>query len=108
MGWAPGGGAGGGGAGGLGAEKVVGGGGGAAPPAIREGARGLCPPVRRAVAVAGDDHFRPLADDVPPEPDPRSPGELETNAGRLGHGGRQAAGQAGRFEGDEEGLRTAG
>jgi hypothetical protein len=36
------------------------------------------------------------------------PGELETNAGRLGHGGRQAGCEARRLEGHEERLRAAG
>ena len=53
------------------------------------------PPPRRAVAVAGDQRLRPLADDVAAEPDPRPPGELEAEAGRFGDGGRQAAGQPG-------------
>jgi hypothetical protein len=30
----------------------------------------LCPPPRRAGPVPGDDHLRPLADDVSAEPDP--------------------------------------
>jgi hypothetical protein len=49
-----------------------------------------------------------LADDVAPESNPRSPGELETNAGRLGHGGRQAGSQTRRLEGHEKRLRAAG
>ena len=66
------------------------------------------PPPRRAVAVAGDQRLRPLADDVASEPDPRPPGELEAEAGRLGDGGRQAAGQARWLEHDEERLRAPG
>ena len=65
-------------------------------------------PPRRAVAVAGDERLRPLADDVASEPDPRSAGELETEAGRLGDGGRQAAGQARWLEHDHERLRPSG
>ena len=65
-------------------------------------------PPRRAVAVAGDERLRPLADDVASEPDPRSAGELETEAGRLGDGGRQAAGQARWLEHDHERLRPTG
>jgi hypothetical protein len=49
-----------------------------------------------------------LADHVAPEPNPRSPGELQTNAGRLGHGGRQAGSQARWLEGHEQRLRAAG
>ncbi len=66
------------------------------------------PPPRRAVAVAGDERLRPLSDDVAPEPDPRPPGELEADPGRLGDGGGEAAGQARRFEDDEERLRPPG
>lgn len=47
------------------------------------------PPPGWAGAIARDDHLRSLADDVPPEPDPRSAGELEANPGRLAHGCRQ-------------------
>ena len=50
----------------------------------------------------------PLADDVASEPDPRPAGELEAEAGRFRDGGREAGGQAGRLEGDEERLRPAG
>ncbi len=41
------------------------------------------PPARRAEPAPGDHHLRPLADDVPPEPDPRPTGELEAEAGRF-------------------------
>ena len=63
---------------------------------------------RRAVAIAGDERLGPLPDDVASEPDPRPPGELETDAGRLGDGGREATGQARRFEHDEERLGSPG
>ena len=66
------------------------------------------PPPRRAVSIAGDERLRPLADDVASEPDPRPPGELEAEAGRLGDGGREATGEARRFEDDEERLRPPG
>ncbi len=70
------------------------------------------PPPRRAVAIAGDERLRPLADDVAPQPDPRPPGEFQAQAGRLGHGGREAAGrttgQPGWLEDDEERLRPTG
>ena len=36
--------------------------------------------------VAGDDHLRSLADDVTPEADPRSTGQLETDSRRLADG----------------------
>jgi hypothetical protein len=47
------------------------------------------PPPRWAGAIARDDHLRSLADDVTPEPDPRSTGELEPDAGRLADGPRE-------------------
>ncbi len=47
------------------------------------------PPPWRAGAIARDDHLRSLADDVSAEPDPRSPLELEADAGGLAHGGRE-------------------
>ena len=66
------------------------------------------PPPRRAVSIACDQCLRPLAHDVASEPDPRPPGELEAEAGRLGHGGRQATRVTGRLEHDEERLRAPG
>ena len=51
----------------------------------------LRPPPRRAEPVAGDGHLGLLADDVAPEADPRSAGELEAEAGRLGDGRGEAA-----------------
>jgi hypothetical protein len=53
-------------------------------------------PSRWPGPVAGDDHLRSLADDVPAEPDPRSTGELEPDAGRLTNGGGQPPGPAAR------------
>jgi hypothetical protein len=89
-------------------EEVVAAEAGVTLTALRVEDSELRPPARRAVPVAGDRHLRPLADDVAPESNPRSPGELETNAGRLGHGGRQAGSQTRRLEGDEERLGAAG
>ena len=70
------------------------------------------PPPRRAVAIAGDERLRPLPDDVAPEADPRSPGKLEADPGRLGDGGGKTpdrpAGEAGWLEDDEERLRPPG
>jgi hypothetical protein len=70
------------------------------------------PPPRRAVAIAGDHRLRALPDDVAAQPDPRPPGELEPETGRLGDGGRQApsgtTGLSWRFEHDEERLRAPG
>ena len=93
---------------GLVGEEVVAGEAGVALTALRvEDPEGR-PPARRAVAVAGDQHLRSLADDVASEPDPRSPGELEPDPGRLGDGGREATGEPGRLEDDEERLRPPG
>lgn len=68
----------------------------------------LRPSARRSVAAAGHERLGPLADDVPPEPDPRSPGQLQPQSGRFGDGGRQPGRQARWLEGDEERLRPAG
>jgi hypothetical protein len=76
-------------------------------PSLRVEDPELCPPPRRAEPVAGDRHLRPLADDIAPEPDPRSAGELESEAGRFGDGRGEAGGQPRRLEGDEERLRPA-
>jgi hypothetical protein len=40
-------------------------------------------PARRAGPVAGDEDLRSLPDDVTAEPDPRSTGQLQPDAGRL-------------------------
>ena len=56
----------------------------------------LRPPPRRPEPVPGNRHLRLLADDVASEPDPRSAGELEAEAGRLGDGRGEARGQVGR------------
>ncbi len=66
------------------------------------------PPPRRAVSIAGDQRLGPLADDVASEADPRPPRELEAQAARLGDRGREAAGEPGRIEDQEQGLRPAG
>ena len=94
--------------GGLVVEEVVAGEAGVALAAVGvEDPEGR-PPPRRAVSVAGDQRLRPLADDVAPEPDPRPPGELEPDAGRLGDGGRQVPVEARRLEDDEQRLRATG
>ena len=65
-------------------------------------------PTRPAVAVVRDERLRALADDVPPEPDPRPTGELEPDAGRLVHRRGEAPAQARRIEHEHEGLRAPG
>ena len=90
------------------AEEVVASEAAVALPSLRVEDPELRPPPRRAESVAGDGHLRPLADDVAPEPDPRSAGELEAEARRFGDGGGEAGRQARWLEGDEERLRAAG
>ena len=63
---------------------------------------------RRPVPAAGDDRLGPLPDDVPAEPDPGSPLQLEAKTGRLGDRGHEVRRQPGRLEGDEERLGPAG
>lgn len=65
----------------------------------------LRPSPRRPIAAAGHKRLGPLADDVPPEPDPRPPRQLQPQAGRFGDRGREPGGQPGWLEGDEEGFR---
>ena len=50
-------------------------------------------------AIARDDHLRSLADHVPAEPDPRSTGQLQPDAGRLADGGRKATAHVRRTTG---------
>jgi len=66
-------------------------------------------PARWAGPIAGDDHLRSLPDDVPAEPDPRSASQLQPDAGRLAHGGREAgaARRSRRLEHDERDPGTA-
>ncbi len=68
----------------------------------------LRPPPRRSGPIADDRHLRPLADDVPPEPDPRPPDELEVESRRLGERACQVPRQARRLEEDEEGPGPPG
>ena len=68
----------------------------------------LGPSPRRPVAAAGHERLGPLADDVPPEPDPGPPVELQPQPGRFGDRGHEPRRQPGRLEGDEECLRSAG
>ena len=65
-------------------------------------------PPGRPVAVVGDERLGALADDVAAEADPRPAGQLEPDAGRLGDRGREAAGEPGRIEDEEQGLRASG
>jgi hypothetical protein len=68
----------------------------------------LRPFPRRSVAAAGHERLGPLADDVPPEPDPGPPGQLEAQAGGLRHRRREPGRQPRWLEGDEERLRPPG
>jgi hypothetical protein len=65
-------------------------------------------PTRRAVAVVRDERLGTLADDVAAQADPRPSSELEPDAGRLGDRGREAAGESGRIEDQQQGLRAPG
>jgi hypothetical protein len=67
----------------------------------------LRPSPRRPVTAAGDERLGPLADDVPPEPDPAATLELEPESRGFRDGCRQAWREARRLEGDEERLRPA-
>jgi hypothetical protein len=66
------------------------------------------PPPRRAGPVPGDDHLRPLADDVAAEPDPRPPGELEPETGGCGDRARDRVRQPRWLEDDEQDVRPSG
>jgi len=66
------------------------------------------PSSRRPVAVPGDQCLRALADDVAAETDPRPTCQLQAEAGRFGDGPGQAAGETGRLQYDEQGLRSSG
>ena len=66
------------------------------------------PTPRRAVAVVRHEGFRALADDVAAQADPRPASQLQPDAGRLGDRGREATGEAGRIEDQEQGLRASG
>jgi hypothetical protein len=68
----------------------------------------LGPSPRRPVAVPGDDRPGALADDVAAEPDPALSLELEPEPRGFGHGGRQATGETGWLDRDEEGLGATG
>ena len=59
------------------------------------------PPARRAGSVAGDEHLRPLADDIASEVDPRSPRQLEPQPCRLRDRGREAGDEIRRLEDDD-------
>ena len=61
------------------------------------------PAARWAGPIAGDDHLRSLADHVSAEPDPRSTGQLQPDAGRLADraGETAGSGSARRLEHDE-------
>ena len=66
------------------------------------------PAPRRTVPVVRDEGFGALADDVTTQADPRPAGQLEPDAGRLGHRSRQAATQSRRIEDQQQGLGTPG
>lgn len=65
------------------AEQVVAAKAGVARPSVGVQDPEGRPPAGWAGAIARDDHLRSLADHVPAEPDPRSTGQLQPDAGRL-------------------------
>jgi hypothetical protein len=66
------------------------------------------PATGRAVAVPGDGHLAPPADDVPAEPDPALGSELQPEAARLLDGGGKRPRQGDRLEHDEQRARPPG
>jgi len=58
-------------------------------------------PAGWAGPVAGDDHLRSLADDVPPEANPRSTGQLETDSRRFADGSGDGLDEARRLQDHE-------
>ena len=56
----------------------------------------------------GHERLGTLADDIAAQADPRPAGQLEPDAGRFGDRGREAAGEPGRIEDEEQGLRAPG
>jgi hypothetical protein len=66
----------------------------------------LCPPPGRAEPVAGDHRLGDLADDVPTEPQPAPPLELQAETGRFGHRRAEIGWQDRWFEQDEQALRS--
>lgn len=72
------------------AEKVITGEAGVAGPSVGVQDPEGRPPAGWTGAIARDDHLRSLADHVTAEPDPRCPGQLQPDPGRLAHGGADA------------------
>ncbi len=66
------------------------------------------PPARRSGPAARHDDVGGLPNDVPPEPDPRLPGELEADSGPLPDRGGHRAGEPRRLEDEEGDARPAG
>ncbi len=64
-------------------QELVAGEAAVARPAFRVEEPECGPPVRRPVAVLRDADLRPLADDLPPEPHPAGPAQLERKARSL-------------------------
>jgi hypothetical protein len=82
-------------------QELVAGKAAVARPALRvEEAEGR-PPVRRPVAVLRDADLRPLANDLPSEPDPAGPPQLETKP-RAVEGGPDGRGGIARLQDEEE------
>jgi hypothetical protein len=67
-----------------------------------------CGPAGRPVPVVGDEGLGLLTDDVAAEPDPRPASELEPDAGRLVHCGREATAEPGGIEHEQQRLGAPG
>lgn len=68
----------------------------------------LRPSPRRPEPASGDDHLRPLAGDIPSEPDPCPTDEIELESGRLAERLAEARWEVGRLEDDERRRGPAG
>ena len=66
------------------------------------------PPARWARPAAGDEDLGGLADDIPPQPDPGLPGELEADPRPLPDRGGHRAGEARRFQHEQRDSRPPG
>ena len=66
----------------------------------------VCAPPRRPEMVPGDNHLRPLPDDVTAQPNPRPTDQFQPEPDRLTQRARDALGQARWLEHDEQAARS--
>lgn len=83
-------------------EEVVAGEAAVARPALGVQEAEGRPPIGRSVAVLRDPDLGPLANDLPPEPDPAASSQLEPEARPFLEGGTERGGGLGRLEDEEE------